>query len=160
VAPRARSITLAEYPVGDGQFYAVASDFNLNLATSSAVYSQFIKNMLLNLDATQNSPLSPDQQHLWFKFVPELEEASHSFSLLLLPVPSIRADQSGLIAFSTRQPAQVREDVCQFLQVPNLAQLPIAVYARATGTEIFSLEPGLLAQVIKGVSHVGTPPAN
>ena len=145
----ARPITLAEYPVSDGQLYAV--DFNLNLA--SAVNSQFIKNMLANLDATQNSPLSPDQQHLWFKFVPE--DASHSFSLLLMP--SIRADQSGLIAFSTMTPAQVRKDVCQFLQVPNLEQLPVAVYARATGTEIISLEPGLLARVIKGVSHLGTP---
>jgi hypothetical protein len=145
----ARPITLAEYPVSDGQIYAV--DFNLNLA--SAVNSQFIKNMLANLDATLNSPLSPDQQHLWFKFVPE--DASHSFSLLLMP--SIRADQSGLIAFSTLTPAQVRKDVCQFLQVPNLEQLPVAVYARATGTEIISLEPGLLARVIKGVSHLGTP---
>jgi hypothetical protein len=145
----ARPITLAEYPVSDGQLYAV--DFNLNLA--SAVNSQFIKNMLANLDATLNSPLSPDQQHLWFKFVPE--DASHSFSLLLMP--SIRADQSGLIAFSPLTPAQVRKDVCQFLQVPNLKQLPVAVYARATGTEIISLEPELLARVIKGVSHLGTP---
>jgi hypothetical protein len=145
----ARPITLAEHPVSDGQIYAV--DFNLNLA--SAVNSQFIKNMLANLDATLNSPLSPDQQHLWFKFVPE--DATHTFSLLLMP--SIRADQSGLIAFSTLTPAQVRKDVCQFLQVPNLAQLPVAVYARATGTEIISLEPGLLARVIKGVSHLGTP---
>ena len=144
-----RSITLADFPPGDGTVYAF--DFNIDLAR--AVNSAFVKRMLANLDMTQNSPLSFGQQHTWFQFNPE--GATHTFSMILMP--SIRADQTGLSAYSALPPAQVRADICTFLQVPNLEQLPMAVYGRGGGTEVLSLEPGLLARVIQGVQHLGTP---
>ena len=144
-----RAINLADFPPGDGSMYVL--DFNLDIGR--AVNSTFLKRRLAGLDAAVKSPLSPDQMDTWFNFNPD--GATHTLSLLLLP--SIRADQTGLIASSAQPPAQVREDICKFLQVQNLKELPMAVYARGEGTEIVSFEPGLLARVIQGVQHLGTP---
>ena len=144
-----RSITLADFPLGDGTMYAL--DFNLDIGR--AANSAFMKRRLAGLDAAVKSPLSPDEMDTWLHFNPE--GATHTFSLLLLP--SIRADQTGLIASSAQPPAQVRRDICEFLHVQNLKELPMAVYARGEGSEIVSLEPGLLARVIQGVQHLGTP---
>ena len=145
-----RSIALAEFPAGDRA--AHYCDFNMDIA--SAVNSQFILRMLAGLNATQSSPLCPEEQSAWFQFTPE-GDATHTFSLLLLP--SVRSDHTALTAFSSSPTTQVRANICQFLQVPNLDQLPLAVYARGSGTEVLSLEPGLLARLIWNLTDLGTP---
>lgn len=149
-----RSMTLAD---GDVPEKLITCDFRFNM--ERAVKSSFVKRLLGSLGNNDDrTPLDIASRAEWMVITPAVQDPDFRFGLVMLP--STKALNTGLMAYSEKSPQEVKHDICAALVA---AEIPayIAIFRRATVggllTELVCWDPVVLPILHDRVQHIGTP---